>query len=56
METITLNRTKDYQIGNVRVDKTTFDKVTKIAKEQKVSRQQIVRAILERLIDTISFN
>lgn len=55
MQTITLNRTKDYQIGNVRVDKITFDKITKIAKEQKVSNQQIVRAILERLIDSVSF-
>lgn len=55
MEIITLSKTKDYQIGNVRVDKTTFDKVSKIAKEQKVSNQQIVRAILERLIDAVSF-
>lgn len=56
MEKITLNRSKYYQIGNLRVGKTTFDKITKIAKEQKVSNQQIVGAILEKFIDKVTFN
>lgn len=55
MKEIILNRSKDYQISNFRVSKEVFDKITKIAKEQKVSNQVIVRAILENNIDEIIF-
>jgi len=56
MKEISLNKTKDYQIGNVRVNKEVFEKVHKVAKQQKVSPQTIVRSILENFIDEVTFN
>lgn len=50
---IRLNKTKDFQIGNVRVDKHVFDKVHKLAKENKVTAQTIVREILANFIDEV---
>lgn len=53
MKTIHINKTKDYQIGNVRVDKITFDKIHKLAKENEVSLQTIVREIVSNFIDEV---
>ena len=53
MKEIKLNRTKDYQVGNVRVSKEIFEKITALAKENKVTNQTIVRAIVENFIDEI---
>lgn len=55
MKVISLNKTKDFQIGNVRVDKDLFDKISNLAKLQGVSAQTIVRAILEAFIDEVKF-
>jgi len=44
------------QIGNVRVSEELYSKISKIAKDNKVSNQDIVRAILENFIDEAKFN
>jgi len=53
MKEVILNKTKDFQIGNVRFNKGVFDKVTKLAKTNKVSNQVIVRVIVENFIDEV---
>ena len=53
MKEIILNKTKDFQVGNVRVSQETNDKIIKLAKENKVSNQTIVRAIIENFIDEV---
>lgn len=53
MKEIRLNKTKEFQIGNVRVDEVLFKKITKIAEENGVSNQVIVREILSNFIDDI---
>ncbi len=53
MKEIILNKTKEFQIGNVRVTKEVFDKVAKLAKNNGVSPQTIVRAILDNFIDEV---
>lgn len=53
MKTIKLNKSKEYQIGNVRVDKVLFDKIEELAKSNNTSNQTIIRAILENCIDDI---
>lgn len=53
MKEIKINRTKDFQIGNVRVDESTFNKVTKLAVENEVTMQTIVREILVNCIDDV---
>ena len=45
MKEIHLNKTKDYQIGNVRVDECLYRKIDKLATENEVSPQTIVREI-----------
>lgn len=53
MKEIRLNKTKDYQIGNVRVDKETYIKIDKLAEENDVTMQTIVREILVNFIDDV---
>lgn len=53
MKEIILNKTKDFQIGNVRFSKETFDKVTKLAKANKVSNQVIVRVVVDNFVDEV---
>jgi len=53
MKEIHLNKTKDYQIGNVRVDECLYRKIDKLATENEVSPQTIVREILANFIDEV---
>jgi predicted DNA-binding protein len=53
MKEIHLNKTKDFQIGNVRVDKELFEKIRKLADENEVTMQTIVREILVNFIDEV---
>lgn len=55
MKIIALNKTKDFQIGNVRVSESLFNKIKKIAKDNDISMQTVVRAILENSIDEVTF-
>jgi len=55
MKQITLNKAKDYQIGNVRVNEALYQKIQHLAKTHKVSPQAIVRSILESFIDEVTF-
>lgn len=50
---ITLNRTTDAIIGAVRVSQDIYDKLEAKAKKWKVSKQNIIRAILEEAIDKV---
>ena len=43
----------DFQIGNVRVDEALFNKLQKLAQENEVSTQTIVREILANFIDEV---
>lgn len=56
MKQIILNKTKDYQIGNVRVSKEAGKEIEKRAKHHGVSNQTIVRAIVENFIFEAEFN
>lgn len=40
-------------IGALRVSPETFDKIEKLAKKEKVTNQDIIRAILEQVIDEV---
>ena len=53
MKEIKLITPSDKQIGNVRVSLGLFTKISKMAKDNGVSNQEIVRAILENVIDEI---
>lgn len=50
---IKIHKTASKTVGALRVSPETFDKVVKLAKREKVTNQDIVRAILEQVIDTI---
>lgn len=54
MKQIRLEKNKDLQIGGVRVTKEIYDKIQKLAKENDVSPQTIIRVILENFIDEIT--
>lgn len=53
MKEIILNRTKDFQIGNVHVDEVLYKKIDKLATENEVTMQTIVREILVNFIDDV---
>ena len=55
MKIIHINKVKDYQIGNVRVDKVVYEKIDKLATENQVSMQTIVREILVNFVDEVTF-
>lgn len=55
MRAIRLTKTTDKIIGALRCSSRVFDKVEKLAKENKVSNQDIIRAILEECIDEVKF-
>lgn len=55
MKNIRLNKSKEYQIGNVRVPEYLFIKIEKLAKSNNVSKQEIVRVLLENFIDEVNF-
>lgn len=52
---IRLAKSTDKQIGGLRVSLDVFSKLEKIAAEKKVSKQEIVRAILDEVIDKVEF-
>lgn len=53
MKEIRLNKSKEFQIGNVRVDEVLYNKIKKLADENEVSPQTIVREILANFIDEV---
>lgn len=50
---ITIKRIAEKQIGNLRVSARVFEKVFALSKKRKVSKQTIIRAILEQVIDKV---
>ena len=52
---IRIVKSSDKQIGNLRVSDSVFKRLEEIAKKEKVSKQEIVRAILDEVIDKIEF-
>lgn len=44
---------RDKQIGALRVSPKVYSKIESVAKKEKVSKQEVIRAILEQVIDTI---
>jgi len=50
---ISISKSTDKIIGALRVTNRVYDKVEKIAKKEKVSKQEVIRAILDQVIDTI---
>jgi len=56
MKTIILEKNKPNQIGNVRVSSETYQKIQNIARSHNVTKQTVVRAIIENYIDNVSFS
>lgn len=56
MKEIKLITPSDKQIGNVRVSDGLFNKIEKLSIDNGVSKQEIVRAILENVIDEVKFH
>ena len=56
MKEIRLQKTTDKIIGALRCSTRVYEKVDAIAKAQKVTKQDIIRAILEEVIDEVKFN
>ncbi len=50
---IQIKKTADKIIGGLRVPPEVFEKISILAKREKVSNQEIVRAILTRVIDEV---
>ena len=50
---LAIHKPSDKQIGNVRASDHVFTKLVAIAKKKGVSKQAVVRAILEQVVDTI---
>lgn len=50
---IRISKSSDKIIGALRVSPNVFEKIEKLAKKNKVSKQEIVRAILYEVIDTV---
>jgi len=50
---IRLAKSTDKQIGNLRVSSEVFDKLESIAKKKGVSKQEVVRAILDQIINEV---
>lgn len=53
MKEIKLQKSTDKIIGALRCSTKVFDKLEKLAKENKVTKQDIIRAILEECIDEV---
>jgi len=53
MKEIRLQKSTDKIIGSLRCSTRVFERLEKIAKENKVTKQDIIRAILEEVIDEI---
>jgi hypothetical protein len=50
---ITIKKSTDKLIGALRVSQKVYDKIVSIAKNEKVSNQEVIRAILEQVIDDV---
>lgn len=50
---IQIKKSSDKQIGMLRLPKNTYDKIEKLAKKKEVSKQEIIRAILNQIIDEV---
>lgn len=50
---IRINKTLEKIIGAVRVSEKVYAKITLIAEQQKASKQDVIRAILDEVIDDI---
>ncbi len=48
-----LAKSADKMIGALRVSPHVFEKISKIAAKEKVSNQEVIRAILDQVIDEI---
>ena len=52
---IRLSKSADKNIGSLRVSPEVFEKLEKLSKQQNVSKQEIIRAILDSVIDEVTF-
>ncbi len=46
---IRITQSSDKQIGNLRISAEVFEKLDKLAKKKGVSKQEVVRAILDQM-------
>lgn len=56
MKIIRLNKTKEKIIGALRCSDRVYEIVSAMADAQNVTKQEIIRAILEEVIDEVKFN
>lgn len=52
---IRIAKSTQKQIGNVRVSNEVYEKLDKISAKEKVSKQEVVRAILDEVINKVEF-
>lgn len=52
---IRIKKTGDKNLGALRVSEKVFKRLEEIAQKEKVSKQEIVRAILDQVIDKVEF-
>ena len=50
---IRISKSSDKQIGNLRVSAEVYEKLDKLAKKKGVSKQEVVRAILDSVINEV---
>jgi predicted DNA-binding protein len=50
---IHISKSADAQLGTMRINQHVFERLEEIAKEKGVSKQEVVRAILDQVIDDI---
>lgn len=52
---IRISKSSDKQIGNLRISEKVFNRLEEISEKEKVSKQEIIRAILDEVIDKVKF-
>lgn len=55
MKEIKLQKNVDMIIGALRVDEDVSNKISKMAEDNNVSKQDIIRSILKEVIDEVTF-
>lgn len=50
-----IKKSTDKNLGALRISQEVFDKLEALAKKKEVSKQEVVRAILDEVIDEIEF-
>lgn len=50
---IQISQAADKQVGMVRLPKETYDKIEKLAKKKGVSKQEVIRSVLNAVIDEV---